>query len=293
MDRDERTTRLAGIAYMLLGIASFASMDAIGKWLIRDISVFQILAVRSTVVTLVIVATFPMIGGFSLMRSPQLGAHGIRALCGVGAFFFFFTSLRFLPLADAVAVAFGGPFIVTALSVPLLGEHVGGRRWVAIAVGFIGMLLIVRPTGEGFQPAALLVILSNFSYALMMILTRWMACRRGEEQTSTFVFYTFFVQAIIGWLACALAPSSLRPLNGTDLVLILAMGALALSGHFAITRAFQRAPVSVVAPFEYSALVWATLLGFVVFGEFPGAYVWLGVAIIVAAGLYSVHSEGT
>ena len=278
---------------MLLGIASFASMDAIGKWLIRDISVFQILAVRSTVVTLVIVATFPMIGGFSLMRSPQLGAHGIRALCGVGAFFFFFTSLRFLPLADAVAVAFGGPFIVTALSVPLLGEHVGGRRWVAIAVGFIGMLLIVRPTGEGFQPAALLVILSNFSYALMMILTRWMACRRGEEQTSTFVFYTFFVQAIIGWLACALAPSSLRPLNGTDLVLILAMGALALSGHFAITRAFQRAPVSVVAPFEYSALVWATLLGFVVFGEFPGAYVWLGVAIIVAAGLYSVHSEGT
>ena len=293
MDRDERTTRLAGIAYMLLGIASFASMDAIGKWLIRDISVFQILAVRSTVVTLVIVATFPMIGGFSLMRSPQLGAHGIRALCGVGAFFFFFTSLRFLPLADAVAVAFGGPFIVTALSVPLLGEHVGGRRWVAIAVGFIGMLLIVRPTGEGFQPAALLVILASFSYALMMILTRWMACRRGEEQTSTFVFYTFFVQAIIGWLACALAPSSLRPLNGTDLVLILAMGALALSGHFAITRAFQRAPVSVVAPFEYSALVWATLLGFVVFGEFPGAYVWLGVAIIVAAGLYSAHREGT
>jgi len=182
---------------------------------------------------------------------------------------------------------------VTALSVPLLGEHVGGRRWVAIAVGFIGMLLIVRPTGEGFQPAALLVILASFSYALMMILTRWMACRRGEEQTSTFVFYTFFVQAIVGWLACALAPGSLRPLNGTDLVLILAMGALALSGHFAITRAFQRAPVSVVAPFEYSALVWATLWGFVVFGEFPGAYVWLGVAIIVAAGLYSVHRERT
>jgi len=278
---------------MLLGIASFASMDAIGKWLIRDISVFQILAVRSTIVTLVIVATFPMIGGFSLMRSPQLGAHGVRALCGVGAFLFFFTSLRFLPLADAVAVAFGGPFIVTALSVPLLGEHVGGRRWVAIAVGFIGMLLIVRPTGEGFQPAALLVILASFSYALMMILTRWMACRRREEQTSTFVFYTFFVQAIVGWLACALVPGSLRPLNGTELALILAMGALALSGHFGITRAFQRAPVSVVAPFEYSALVWATLWGFVVFGEFPGAYVWLGVAIIVAAGLYSVHREGT
>ena len=292
MKKDERIDRLAGIAYMMLGIASFASMDAIGKWLVRDISVFQILAVRSTIVTLVLVAAFPFMGGFSLLRSPQLRAHGIRALCGVGAFLFFFTSVRFLPLADAVAVAFGGPFIVTALAVPLLGEHVDGRRWLAVAVGFVGMLLIVQPTGESFHPAALLVIAASFSYALMMILTRWMARRRSEEKTSTFVFYTFFFQAIAGWLGCALAPGSLRAMNGTHIALILAMGALALAGHFGITRAFQRAPVSVVAPFEYTALVWATLLGFVVFGEFPGASVWLGVAIIVAAGLYSVHREG-
>lgn len=293
MDGDERRGRLAGIGYMMLGIASFASMDAIGKWLVRDVSVLQILAVRSTLVTLFLAAALPFMGGFSLVRSPQLRAHWVRALCGTGAFLFFFTSVRFLPLADAVAVAFGGPFIVTALSVPLLGEHVGERRWIAIAVGFVGMILIVQPTGEAFHPAALLVILASFSYALMMILTRWMARRREDEKTTTFVFYTFFVQALVGWLAGAFAPGSFRSLSGMDFALILAMGALALSGHFGITRAFQRAPVSVVAPFEYSALVWATLLGVVVFGEFPSGYVWLGVAIVVAAGLYSIHSERT
>ena len=136
MKRDERIERISGIGYMLLGIASFASMDAIGKWLVRDISVSQILAVRSSLVTLALVAALPFMGGFSLLRSPQLRAHWLRALCGVGAFFFFFTSVRFLPLADAVAVAFGGPFIVTALSVPFSGststDGAGSRsRWAS------------------------------------------------------------------------------------------------------------------------------------------------------------------
>ena len=289
----DRTGRLAGIGYMVFGIASFASMDAVGKWLVRDFSVFQILAVRSTVVTLALVAWLLLTGGFSRVRSTQLGAHWVRALCGVGAFLFFFTSVRFLPLADAVAVAFGGPFIVTALSVPLLREHVDARRWFAIAIGFVGMVLIVQPTGDSFRPAALLVIAASFSYALMMILTRWMALRREDEKTSTFIFYTFLVQAISGSLACALAPGSVRSMNGRDLALIVAMGVLALGGHFGITRAFQRSPVSVVAPFEYSAVVWATVLGFVVFGEFPSASVWIGVSIIVAAGLYAIHRERT
>lgn len=276
---------------MMLGIASFAAMDAVGKWLVRDFSVFQILAVRSSVVTLLLSALVPMMGGATIVRSPQLLVHWLRALCSVGAFLFFFTSVRFLPLADAVAVAFGGPFIVTALSVPVLGEHVDARRWVAIVVGFLGMLLIVQPTGAGFRPAALLVIASSFSYALMMILTRWMARRRDEEKTFTFVYYAFVVQAIVGWGGCTLG--SWNAMSLSDLLLMIVMGLLALSGHFGITRAFQRAPVSVVAPFEYTALVWATVLGLVLFGEFPEASVWLGVAVIVAAGLYTIHREGS
>jgi drug/metabolite transporter (DMT)-like permease len=280
---------LSGIAYMVLGIGSFSAMDAIGKWLVRDHSVFEILAIRSTMVALLLLAVAPAFGGRRALGSAQPRAHLARALCGVGAFFFFFTSVRYLPLADAVAVAFGGPFIVTALSVPLLREHVDGRRWAAIMVGFVGMLLIVQPTGEGFRPAALLVIASSFCYALMMIMTRWMHLRSGNvEKTFTFVFYTFAVQAAAGWLGVA---TSSKGVGISDLGLIVAMGLLALVGHIGMTLAFQRATVAVVAPFEYTALVWATLLGFMVFGDFPGPMVWTGVAIIVGAGLYTIGRE--
>jgi len=210
-------------------------------------------------------------------------------LCTVGAFLFFFLSVRYLPLADAVAIAFGGPFIVTALSGPLLGEHVDGRRWAAIFVGFLGMLLVVQPTGEGFRPAALLVIASSFTYALMMIVTRWMHQRSGNgERTFTFVFYTFAVQGMSGWVGVVVLG---RGVGASDLGLITAMGGLALCGHIGLTLAFRRSPASVVAPFEYTALVWATLFGFTVFGDFPAAAVWAGVTIIVAAGLYTVRRE--
>ena len=282
---------LSGIGFMVLGIACFSLMDAIGKSLVSVYSTFQILAVRSTMVTLVLLAAMPLFGGRSTVTSPQPWAHGIRSFCSVVAFFCFFTAVRYLPLADAVAVAFGGPFIVSVLSVPLLGEHVTFHRWAAVAVGFLGMLLIVQPSGQGFRPEALLVIASSVSYALMMIMTRWMHRRvRSQEKTFTFVFYTFAVQAAAGWLGVSLA---WRNMEIYDLGLIFAMGGLALGGHTGITLAFKHAPVSVVAPFEYTALIWATLFGFVFFGDFPEAKVWLGVVIIVMAGLYTIRSEKT
>lgn len=284
--------RLAGIGYMTLGIAAFSAMDAIGKWLVRDFSVFQILALRSTFVAVLLTAIMPLLGGRDAIRSRQRAAHIGRSVCSILAFLFFFTSVRYLPLADAVAVAFGGPFIVTALSVPLLREHVDLRRWLAIGVGFVGMLLIVQPTGAGFRPAALLVIASSVAYAFLMIMSRWMSRRSGgEEKTFTFLYYTFVLQMLFGWAVMYGVLDGWQPMTTEELGLSAAMGALALAGHFGITRAFQRAPVSVVAPFEYTALVWATLLGFAVFGEFPGADVWLGVAIIIVAGLYTISRE--
>jgi drug/metabolite transporter (DMT)-like permease len=284
-----RTTHLSGMTYMMLGVTSFAVMDAAGKWVVRDTSIFQLLALRSGLAVLVLVAASRFLGGREAFRTRQLPAHLGRALASVLAFLFFFASVRFLPLADAVAVAFGGPFIVTALSVPMLGEHVDGRRWLAVAAGFGGMLLIVQPTGEGFRPAALLVIASSFSYALMMVSTRWMSRRSTSgEKTFAFLFYTFLVQTIAG---LAVALPAWRPMSLTDLGLSAAVGILALGGHFGVTKAFQTAPASVVAPFEYTALVWAVLFGFFVFGDFPGLAVWSGVAVIVVAGLYTVYRE--
>ena len=276
---------------MLLGVASFAGMDAIGKWAVRDFSVFQVLAVRSAVGAAILLLLAPLFGGREVLRTSQPAAHVLRSLCSTVAFLFFFASVRVLPLADAIAVEFGGPFIVVALSVPFLGERVGRRRWIAVAVGFLGMLLVAQPTGRGFRPEALLVLLASVSYSLMMVLTRWMAERSGgKERTFTFLAYTFGVQGLVGLLG---APASWESMSGFDVALTAAMGVFTLGGHLGVTAAFQRAPASVVAPFEYTALVWATIFGFLFFGDFPGPMVWMGVAVIVGAGLYTLRRESS
>jgi drug/metabolite transporter (DMT)-like permease len=284
-----RTEHLEGIAYISFGVLSFAVMDAAGKWIVRDASVFQLLGLRSTLALMLLLGVAPFIGGRRAFTTRQPAAHLARALVSVVAFLCFFASVRVLPLADAVAIEFGGPFIVTALSVPMLGERVDGRRWAAVAVGFLGMLLIVRPSGRGIRPAALLVVASSFSYALMMVSTRWMTGRSpGGEKTFVFLFYTFLMQAVVGLGVAAL---SWTPMSLQDFGLSIAVGVLALGGHFGVTRAFQRAPGSVVAPFEYTALVWAVVTGYLVFGDFPEPTVWLGVAVIIAAGLYTVYRD--
>jgi len=276
---------------MLLGVASFAGMDAIGKWAVRDFSVFQVLAVRSAVAAAILLLLAPYFGGREVIRTSQPAAHVLRSLCSTVAFLFFFASVRVLPLADAIAIEFGGPFIVVALSVPLLGERVGRRCWIAVAVGFLGMLLVAQPTGRGFRPEALLVLLASVSYSLMMVLTRWMAERSGgKERTFTFLAYTFGVQGLVGLLG---APASWESMSGFDVALTAAMGVFTLGGHLGVTAAFQRAPASVVAPFEYTALVWATIFGFLFFGDFPGPMVWMGVAVIVGAGLYTLRRESS
>ncbi len=276
---------------MLAGVASFAGMDAIGKWAVREFSVFQVLAVRSAVAASILLLLAPYFGGREVLRTSQPAAHVLRSLCSTVAFLFFFASVRVLPLADAIAVEFGGPFIVVALSVPFLGERVGRSRWIAVGVGSLGMLLVAQPSGKGFRPEALLVLLASFSYSLMMVLTRWMAERSGgKERTFTFLVYTFGVQGLVGLVGLG-ALAVWEPMSGFDVALTAAMGVFTLCGHLGVTAAFQRAPASVVAPFEYTALVWATIFGFLFFGDFPGPMVWMGVAIIVGAGLYTLRSE--
>jgi drug/metabolite transporter (DMT)-like permease len=274
---------------MVLGVASFAAMDAIGKWAVRDFCVFQVLTVRSAVAAAILLALAPYFGGREVLRTSQPAAHVLRSLSSTAAFLLFFAAVRVMPLADAIAIEFGGPFLVVALSVPLLSERVGRRRWIAVAVGFLGMLLVAQPTGRGFRPEALLVLLASVSYSLMMVLTRWMAERSGgKERTFTFLVYTFAVQGLVGVLG---APGGWVRMSGFDVALTSAMGVFTLCGHLGVTAAFQRAPASVVAPFEYTALAWATVFGFLFFGDFPGAMVWIGVAIIVAAGLYNIQKE--
>jgi drug/metabolite transporter (DMT)-like permease len=274
---------------MIFGIACFAAMDASGKWVVKDYSVFQLLAVRSSLCLLILAALVPFFGGRKAMRTPRPWAHLARAFASALAFLFFYAALRFLPLANAVAVEFGSPFLVTALAVPLLGERVDVGRWAAVFAGFAGMVLVVKPSAAAVRPEALLALASSFCYAVMMVMTRWISQRAGgSETTFTFVAFVFLVQTIVGYLG---GVWQWKPMTALDLALSAGVGVFALGGHYGLTSAFQRAPASVVAPFEYTALIWATLFGFFIYGDFPQPSVWTGVAIIVGAGLYTVRRE--
>jgi drug/metabolite transporter (DMT)-like permease len=166
---------------------------------------------------------------------------------------------------------------------------VGAGRWAAIGAGFLGMLVIVRPRAQGVDAAAWLVLLSALAYALLMLLARWMTRpERPHESTSSFVFYMLAGQAAAGWLVTLLA---WRPPDAQALLEMSGMGVLGILGNYGLAEAFRRAPVAVVAPFEYTGLIWAVLLGAIVFGDVPAATFWVGTAVIMAAGLYTLRAD--
>lgn len=280
--------RAAGIGYMVLGVAALSGMDALGKRVVADYAVFQMLAVRSTVALGLLLLLLPLRGGLRTLRTAQPAGHALRSLCGLVAFACFYAALRHLPLADAVAIAFGSPFLVTALAGVFLKEEVSARQWLAIGVGFLGMLVIVKPGGGGLRPAALLVVVSGIAYACMMVLARAMT-RPGKphESTLAFVFYMLAGQAAAGWLA---AFAAWRPLEAAALARMCGMGVLGIVGNYGLAEAFRKAPVATVAPFEYTGLIWAVLFGAVLFGDVPSASFWIGAAVIVGAGLYALRA---
>jgi drug/metabolite transporter (DMT)-like permease len=281
----------AGIGYMVLGIASLSFMDALGKRVAGSYSVFEMLAIRSTVALALLAALLGLTGRLDRLRTRQPGGHALRSLCALVAFVCFYAALRYLPLADAVAIAFGSPFLVTALGRLLLREPVQLRQWLAILVGFLGMLLIVRPGPSGVQPSALLVLVSGLAYAFMMVLTRWMTCpERPHEASSAFVFYMLVGQAAAGWLVAA---GRWRTPDAAALAEMAAMGVLGILGNYGLAQAFRKAPVAVVAPLEYTGLIWAVTLGALLFGQLPQPTFWVGAAVIVAAGLYTARASTT
>lgn len=277
------------MAFMVLGVAGFSVMDALGKSVVARYPVFEMLAIRSTVALAVLTAILAASGRLGTLRTRQPGGHALRSTCGLVAFVCFYAALRHLPLADAVAIAFGAPFLMTALARVVLKERVGVHRWIAIVVGFLGMLVIVKPGGPGFRPATLLILVAALAYAVMMLLARWMTRpARPHESSSSFVFYMLAGQAVVGWLVAA--PAWRTP-DASGLMQMAAMGVVAILGNYGLAEAFRTAPVAVVAPFEYTGVIWAVLLGALVFAERPGPSFWVGAAIIIAAGLFTLRAE--
>jgi drug/metabolite transporter (DMT)-like permease len=272
-----------GIAYALVAGLLFACMDAASKTLIQSYPLLQILWVRF--LPLALLAAWLASRHGRGLTSRHFWLQCLRSLLLVGEIALIVSAFRVLPLADTHAVIACAPLIVTALSVPLLGEQVGVRRWTAVGVAFVGVLIILRPGIGVFEPYALLPLIAAAMWALYQVLTRIVG--RSDPP-----MITLFYSVVVGAAGLTLLiPFVWQPpdLQGWGLLAFAAVaGALA---HYLLINALQLAPAVILQPLSYMMVVWATLVGFIVFGDLPDAMTVLGAVIIVGSGLYVVARE--
>jgi drug/metabolite transporter (DMT)-like permease len=270
---------------MLLAAFLFSCMDAVVKLATVRHPTGQIVFFRNVVALLPLYFFVRQAGGLAILRTQRLGQHILRSLAGIASMVLGFLAFAYMPLADAVAIGLSGPIFLTALSVPLLGEHVGWRRWGAVFVGFIGILVITRPGSGVFGLAALLPLGGALFYAFAMVQIRKLS---SSEPAANIVFY-FTISAIV--LSAVSLPWQWVAPTPLSLVYLVGIGLVGGFAQMAMTHAFRLAPVAVVAPFDYTALVFATGFGYAIWGQIPDRFVWAGAAIVIASGLYILHRE--
>ena len=224
-------------------------------------------------------------GGFKSLKTRRPLVHIGRYLLVLALSFSFFWALSQMKLVDAISITFAAPIFITALSVPLLKELVGWHRWVAIGIGFCGVLIMLRPGMGVFQWAALVVLGSAVVYALLMITTR---AFKSTESTAALMLYPQLGMSLTGII---LVPFFWVTPSLGDLGLFALAGMFGSVGVMCLTHAFRLAPVATISPFEYSALIWATLLGFLLWGELPDTYTVIGASIVISSGLYIIYRE--
>ncbi|TXH67370.1 MAG: DMT family transporter [Lysobacteraceae bacterium] len=271
---------------MLAAVGLFSLMDAGLKVLSTRYPPFQVAALRGAAsLPFVLGWTLYSIGPRTLLRV-RWGLHLMRGAMGVLMMAAFVYALRGLPLTTAYTLFFIAPLMIAALSVPVLGERVGPRRWVAIVIGFVGVLVVMRPTGEGMTTlAGLAVLLSATGYAVSAITVRVLA---RTDSTQAMVFWLMLCIALG---AGALAWPQWRPIDGAHLGLIAAVGLAGALGQYTVTEAFRHGEASSIAPLEYTALVWGVALDYGLWGVLPDTVTWAGAAIIVGSGIYLIHRE--
>ncbi len=276
----------AAAAWMLCAVAFLCLMDACLKQLSGHYPAMQVAALRGLVgLPLVLAWASATVGLRSLVRV-HWPLHLARGALGIVFLSCFVVGLRELPLSTAYAITFVGPLLVTAMAVPLLGEKVGPRRWTAIVVGLAGVLVVLRPGGDGMvSQGGLFVLLATLCYAASVITVRMLAQR---DSAQALVFWFLAMVAIGAGLLAWPQWVPLRMEHAWPLAGIAVFGTL---GQVALTHAFRLGEASLVAPLEYTALVWVVLLDLVLWQALPDGMTWLGAAIIVASGLYLVRRE--
>ena len=278
-----------GILFMLGTLAVFPVMNAMAKTLGQSYSPLQVVWARATVHVLFVTLVFaPKMGLVRLYRSRRPKIQFARSSLQVVSNTCFFFAIPLIPLAEAQTISFITPFIICALSVPLLGERVGPRRWTAIGIGFLGALIVIRPGfGGGIHPLGALLMLGNsLSYGLYAVLTRRVA---EGDPPETSVAYSALVATLV--TSCLVPFVWETPTATGDIVMLLTMGVLGAIGHYFVAQAYRYAEASSLAPFGYVQLIGAATLGYLVFGDVPSSWTWVGAAVIVSSGLYVAHRE--
>jgi drug/metabolite transporter (DMT)-like permease len=276
---------LAGIGLAATAFALFTVMDTLVKWLSQGWPIPQIIIGNVSFGLVPVLIWCAATGRWHQLRTRRPLIHMARGAIGsLGALGAFYGYSR-MALADAYAINFTAPLIITALSVPLLGETVGWRRWTAVAVGFAGVLVMLRPGAGMLDPGALGLMIGAFAYALSMVIIR----RFGSTESGlSFTVWGFCTQILL--LAPTLPFLFVPPALG-DLALMALSGTLGGTALLLQVTAFRTTPSAVVAPFQYTQLIWGTLTGWLVWGDLPTGYTVAGAGIVIGSGLYILHRE--
>jgi drug/metabolite transporter (DMT)-like permease len=275
---------LRGVLLVMLAVFLFSSMDTLAKHMLKREAypIGPLIWARYAVHLAFMLALLAPRMGLELVRTRRPGLQIVRGLLLVGSTGFFYLSLSHLPLAEAAAISFVGPVLITAMSGPMLRERVTRRQWIAVALGFLGVLVIVRPGGGVFTAHAIYPLCSALMFSLYQVLTRKLA---GRENPFTTLFFT----ALVGAAATSLPlPFTWQTPQADQIPFILGIGLLGGLGHFFLIRAVEHTSPARLAPFIYTQLVWSTLLAYLAFDEFPASGSLLGMLVIVSAGMLAI-----
>jgi drug/metabolite transporter (DMT)-like permease len=275
---------LHGILLIMFAVFLFSTMDTLAKYMLRSsYPLPPLIWARYTVHFAFMIALLAPRLGLALVRTRRPVLQVLRGLALVASTGFFYLALTYLPLAEAAAIGFVAPVLVASLSGPMLGERVTSRQWIAVTMGFLGVLVIIRPGGGLLSFAVVFPLMSALVFALYQIMTRKLA---GRENPFTSLFYTALVGSVVTTLA---VPFAWQTPTLPQLGIMIAIGGLGGFGHFLMIQAVERASPSALAPFIYTQLVWSTLLAWITFGEFPDPGSLLGMLVIAGAGLLSIN----
>ncbi len=283
---DSARNRLTGIGLISITYVFFTLLDGSAKWLVQTVPVLVVVWLRFLTHTLIASALLFPLRGTALVRTRHLRWHLARGLMFVAMTGINFWALQYLQLTVTASIFFMAPILVALLSAPLLGEKLDAKRWVAILIGFAGVLVIVRPGSEAFHPAMLLSLVNAVLYAFFNMMTRKLAAYDPPETIQ-------FLPAVVA--SVVLAPFALAawesPHGWFEWLLLCLMGVFGGTGHYLLAMAHRYAPASTLAPFLYQQILYMAIFGYLVFGSVPDAAVWIGAAIVIASGLYLFSRE--